>query len=143
MGLMSKRKGRLGEQEVRRMLTELLGDLGTFERNSMQAHNLGKVHQKDILTNLPLSIEVKRTEAKLYRQFIEQARAQTQNGELPVLFHRSNGEPWRVVMELTPAEFAHLIRAWHHFHRAGRPGLRAPLPALLQAAQGDPDDAAE
>jgi hypothetical protein len=128
MGLMSKRKGRTGEQEVRRMLTDNLGDLGCFERNSMQAHNIKGMSQKDILTNLPFAIEVKRTEAKLYRQWLEQAREQNETGCLPVLAHRSNGEPWRFIMELTPAEFFHVVRAIHHYARSGKPGLGRMVP---------------
>lgn len=123
MGLMSKRKGRLGEQEIRRLLIDNLGDIGRFERNSMQAHNVEGMSQKDILTNLPFAIEVKRTEAKLYRQWLEQARSQNEPGNLPVLAHRSNGEPWRFLMEMSPMEFFHVVRAIHHFARSGKPGL--------------------
>lgn len=135
MGAFSKRKGRLGEQEVRRLLTELLGDVGTFERNSLQAHNIKGMSQKDILTNLPLAIEVKRTEAKLYRQWLEQARSQTGKGEFPVLFHRDNGKPWRIVMELTPAEFERFVRSLLFYARHGSPGLRGlpdPQAPLLE-----------
>lgn len=145
MGRMSKRKGRLGEQEVCTILRQLLGDIAAFERNSMQAHNIQGMSKKDVLTNLPVAIEVKRTEAKTYRQFLEQARSQVTNGELPVLFHRSNGEPWKVVLELTPTEFAHLIRAYIHFTKAGRPGLKALdyKAAALAIEHEDDADAAE
>jgi hypothetical protein len=139
MGLMSKRKGRLGEQEVCALLRQLLGDVAAFERNSMQAHNIEGMSQKDVLTNLPAAIEVKRTEAKLYRQWLEQARSQAQNEELPVLFHRSNGEPWRVLMELSPVEFAHIMRALLHFTKHGRPGLLSKIdaPRLIAAIESE------
>lgn len=126
MGLMSKRKGRTGEQEVRALLTAGLGDLGAFERNSMQAHGIQGMSQKDILTNLPLAIEVKRTEAKLYRQWLEQARKQNEPGAFPVLAHRANGEPWRFIVEFTPMEFFHFVRAIVHYAKCGKPGLRGP-----------------
>jgi hypothetical protein len=143
MGLMSKRKGRLGEQEVCTILRQLLGDVAAFERNSMQAHNNG-MSKKDILTNLPLAIEVKRTEAKTYRQFLDQARNQAVDPELPVLFHRSNGEPWKVVMELSPTEFAHLIRAWLHFMKSGKPGLKGlDYNKVLAAIESEESNAAE
>lgn len=145
MGLMSKRKGRLGEQEVCTILRQLLGDIAAFERNSMQAHNVEGMSKKDILTNLPLAIEVKRTEARTYKAFLEQARSQAMGGELPVLFHRSNGEPWKVVLELTPAEFAHLIRAYVAFTKAGRPGLKVLDYKAVAAAieHEESDDATE
>ncbi len=126
MGLMSKRKGRSGEQEVCALLRAGIGDLGAFERNSMQAHNIEGMSQKDVLTNLPFAIEVKRTEAKLYRQWLEQARAQNEPGNFPVLAHRANGEPWRFVIEMSPMEFFHFARAILFYAKHGQPGLRGP-----------------
>jgi hypothetical protein len=127
MGMFAKRKGRAGEQEVCRLLKAGLGDLGAFERNSMQAHAIEGMSQKDILTNLPLAIEVKRTEAKLYRQWLEQAREQNDPGNFPVLAHRSNGEPWRFVMELSIAEFFRFVRALTFYQKHGEPGLREAI----------------
>lgn len=125
MGLMSRNKGKVGEREVVALLTALLGDLATFARNHNQADGFRAVEErKDIETNLPLAIEVKRTEAKTWRKFLEQARRQAAADEIPVLFHRANGEPWKVVLDLSPIEFAHLIRAYLYFRSHGSPGQR-------------------
>lgn len=125
MGRMSRNKGKVGEREVVVLLTALLGDLAQFSRNSMQAHGeLSREERKDIRTNLPLAVEVKRTEAKTWRLFLEQARAQSSPNEIPVLFHRANGEAWKVVLDLSPIEFCKLIRAYLFWSANGRPGER-------------------
>lgn len=125
MGLMSKRKGRAGEQEAVRSLTEAFGDIATFARNSMQAHGVAvSGNQSDILTNLPYAFEVKRTEDFKPKPWIEQARRQVGTGCLPVVMHRSNGEPWRFLFELHGPEFIRMVRAIHAFNK---------LPQAVQA----------
>lgn len=117
MGMMSKRKGRAGEQELCRLLKEALGDIGLFERNSMQAHGIEGMSQKDILTNLPLAIECKRTEDFNPKKWLVQARTQNEAGRLPVVAHRANGEPWRFLFELTGPEFIRMVRGLVMFQK--------------------------
>jgi hypothetical protein len=135
MGLMSKRKGRAGEQELCRLLRESLGDIGCFERNSMQAHGAARSGgQRDVLTNLPLDIECKRTEEFKPKQWLEQARSQQGTG-LPVVAHRSNGEPWRFLFELTGAEFCRVVRALEFYKKHREPGLREALALSAEQMQ--------
>lgn len=118
MSMMSKRKGKTGEQEVCRLLRESLGDIGMFIRNSMQAHGVSQSGtQADILTNLPLAPEVKRTEDFNPRKWLLQARSQATGDRLPVVIHRANGEPWRFLFELNGAEFCRVVRAVHMFNK--------------------------
>jgi hypothetical protein len=136
MGLMSRNKGKVGEREVVVLLNALLGDLAQFSRNHNQADGFREsVERKDIQTNLPLAVEVKRTEAKTWRKFLEQARRQAGPQELPVLFHRANGEQWKVVLDLSPIEFCKLIRAFLYWQSQGSPGERgqADIKAYLEA----------
>jgi Holliday junction resolvase len=137
MGLMSRNKGKTGERELCKLLRESLGDIGTFERNSMQAHGEARSgYQADILTNLPLDLEVKRTEEFKPKPWLEQARAQSKGDGLPVVAHRSNGEPWRFLMELTGAEFCRMVRALHMFNKLPKE-VQAKLLAGPQGVASD------
>lgn len=138
MGRMSKRKGKTGEQELCRLLRESLGDIGAFERNSMQSHGAAASgSQRDILTNLPLDIECKRTEDFNPKKWLQQARSQQTEDGLPLVAHRSNGEPWRFLFELTGAEFCRVVRALVFYKKHGCPGLKLPAPESLSAKQAE------
>lgn len=118
MGLMSRNKGKTGERELCALLRESLGNIAAFERNSMQSHGEARTGmQWDILTNLPIALEVKRTEDVNPKKWLEQARRQAKGDRLPVVAHRSNGEPWKFLFELTPREFCRVMRAVHMFNK--------------------------
>lgn len=139
MGLMSRNKGKVGEREVCTLLREHLGDIGVFERNSMQAHGEARSgSQVDILTNLPIAPEVKRTEDFQPKKWLEQARSQARGGKLPMVFHRANGQPWRILFELHPQEFFRIMRALALFNSLPKAeqarllaGNKAPASDLL------------
>jgi hypothetical protein len=121
MGMFSKRKGKVGEQEVATIHREQLGDiLSVVERNSLQSRGGG---YDLILKGLPLAVEVKRVEKPSFNQWLLQARQQA-GKLLPVLFWRPNKTPWAVTIgPLTVAEYAHVCRALHHYRADQFPGL--------------------
>jgi hypothetical protein len=116
MGRFARDKGRRGEQEFCTEARAALGDLGTFERNSLQSRMGGK----DVLTNLPLAVEVKRGEKPLFNQWIVQAMEQAAPHELPVVAWRPNGKGWLCVFAVNFATFAHIVRAVWWYHKSGR-----------------------
>lgn len=116
MGLFARNKGRRGEQEFCTDLRENLGDLGTFERNSMQSRMGGK----DVLTNLPYAFEVKRAEKPAFNQWLVQASEQAAPNEVPVVVWRQNGKPWLLVLAVNLSTFCHIARAVWWYHKSGR-----------------------
>ena len=102
MSRQGKQKGRLGQQEIRDALLEsfptlepddikstVMGDTGADVQLSPAARKL-----------IPLSIEVKRrkTGLKTVYEWMKQATNHTKDD--PVVFYRSDRQPWLVVMEL-------------------------------------------
>lgn len=120
MGMFSKRKGKVGEQEVATIHRELLGDITGVERNQLQSAIGG---YDILLTGLPLAVEVKRVEKPSFNQWLLQARQQAKK-RLPVIFWRPNKTQWAVTIgPLSVNEYAHVCRALHHYRQSGMPGL--------------------
>src|SRR6185503_1916367 len=91
--MFARRKGRAGEQELRRLLSECFGDLWTFERNSFQSRMGGD----DMATDAPYSFECKRVEAPSWGQWFKQAKEQADRHmppKMPVIAHRVNNGEW-------------------------------------------------
>ena len=65
----------------------------------------------DLVGLEPFAVEVKRCETlaipKWWRQTVKSAVA---CGQRPALAYRQNGKPWAVLVELTPEEFATIVR---------------------------------
>lgn len=105
MGKFSRNKGAVGEREFCNVLREWLGD-GVMRRLG-QARDEGH----DIDGTDPFAVEVKRCETlaipKWWRQACKSAAATEQR---PALAYRQNGKQWRVMVELTPEEFATIVR---------------------------------
>lgn len=93
MGMKSKRKGRVGEAEV----VKLLKDHGYNARRGQQY--CGANGDADVVGLPGVHIEVKRTEAFRLWDAMEQAKGDARPGELPAVFHRKNGKRWVVVMD--------------------------------------------
>jgi hypothetical protein len=116
VGRFARDKGRRGEQEFCTEARGALGDLGTFERNSLQSRMGGK----DILTNLPWAVEVKRGEKPLLNQWVAQASEQAAPNEVPVVAWRPNKRGWLMVIPVSFATWCHIVRAVHWYHKSGR-----------------------
>jgi Holliday junction resolvase len=95
MGKMSKGKGKVGERELAGELRRLFG---VDARRGVQY--CGGSDSPDVVTDLPIHCEVKRTERlSLYpamRQVVRDAGA----GKVPVVFHRQNREEWLAIIRL-------------------------------------------
>lgn len=96
MGSMQRRKGAAGERELARILREA-GFTGA--RRGQQYS--GTETSADVIGLPGIHIECKRSETFRLYDALEQARRDTgKSGDAPAVFHRRNGKPWVVVMEL-------------------------------------------
>lgn len=106
-GAGSRRKGAAAERELFEILNQLLG-WKAFKRNLVQSR-VGGADSEDN-DALPCAIEVKRQETWSLGVWLKQAEEQAAKlGKYPVLAFRSNQEPWRVLVEMTPQQFANWI----------------------------------
>lgn len=103
MAALSRSKGARGELEFLAELGEWLGiDL---KRNLCQVRDGG-----EDCNELPYAIEIKRSEQFRFA-YIEQAVAQAEEaGKPPALAYRANRQDWMVLVPMSIAEFADLIR---------------------------------
>jgi hypothetical protein len=92
MGRMSREKGKRGEREACKALSDALGGL---YRRSVQY--CGRGGDADIEGLSGLSIEVKRAERFNLYSALEQALQDKLPGESPIVLHRRNGKPWVMV----------------------------------------------
>ena len=88
----SNSKGKVGEREV----AELLRDYGFEARRGQQYSGGGD--SPDVVSNLGLHIEVKRTEALNLYKATEQAKEDS-GGTQYVVFHRKNKKDWVAIMD--------------------------------------------
>lgn len=94
MGKASRDKGKRGERE----LADVLKKHGYNAKRGVQYH--GGPDSPDV-TGLPgIHIECKRVEALQLYPALEQAKNDADDEKLPAVFHRRNGKPWVVAMEL-------------------------------------------
>lgn len=92
----SKQKGNRGERE----LASLLRLYGYDARRGLQ-YQSGQI-EADVVGIPGVHIEVKRVERGLniYSAW-NQSKTDAKNGEIPVVIHRRNREPWLVTLPLT------------------------------------------
>jgi len=91
MGKMSKNKGKRGELELAKFLIAH----GHPARRGQQFK--GGADSPDVISELPIHIECKRTETLSAYKALEQAQA---DSVLPaVVFHRRNHKPWIVILD--------------------------------------------
>ena len=88
----SKRKGAEGERELARMLQEY----GYSSRRGQQYS--GANGDADVVGLPGIHIECKRVEKLNISEAMQQSQRDSQEGELPAVFHRKNREPWLVTM---------------------------------------------
>lgn len=92
----SRNKGAAGERE----LAGKLRDYGYDARRGQQYS--GANGDADVVGLPGIHIEVKRVERLNIDEAMEQARRDAREGEIPVVFHRRNGQPWKVTMDFDP-----------------------------------------
>lgn len=92
---LSKRKGKDGENEVARILRSLLG---RHCRRGQQYN--GADGSADVVGIPGLHIEVKRREKLNLGDAMQQSRQEALAGEVPVVVHRRNRQPWRLTCDL-------------------------------------------
>ena len=110
MARLSRDKGKRGEREV----AEFLRSHGIAARRGVQYQ--GGPDSPDVAHDIDgLHFEVKRTEKFRLYDALEQAIGERKDGDIPVVWHRSNGRPWVVVLRaedfLALAKFAATVAA--------------------------------
>ena len=95
MGSFSRNKGKAGERELAHELTRVLG---VSARRGVQFQ--GGPGSPDVVADLPgIHIECKRTERFRLYEALEQA-VEDAGGNVPVVLHRQNRQPWVVIIRL-------------------------------------------
>ena len=89
MGKMQREKGKRGERE-------LAGILRDYCRRGQQY--CGTSGDADVIGLPDVHIEVKRVEDLRLRKALQQSSRDARAGEIPVVMHRRNREPWKVSM---------------------------------------------
>lgn len=90
----SRMKGKRGELE----LAKILREHGYDARRGQQFSGING--DADVLGLPGIHLEVKRVEALNIEKAMEQSRRDARDGEMPTVFHRKNGKPWLVTMDL-------------------------------------------
>lgn len=104
MAKKSRDKGKVGEREVAALLR---GHGFTDARRGVQYQG---GHDSDDVVGLPgVHVEVKRTESFRLYPALEQAKSESKAGDIPTVFHRSNGRLWVVVMDA--CDFLTMVKA--------------------------------
>lgn len=88
----SREKGKRGELEVAKVLREY----GYNTRRGVQY--CGANGDADVVGLPGVHLEIKRTERLNLDKAMEQSCRDAKEGEMPVVFHRKNRQPWRVTM---------------------------------------------
>ena len=90
----SKRKGKVAELEAAKELQRLFG---VECRRGQQYHGL---EGEDVVGLPGVHVEVKRVEQLSLYKAMEQAVADAQGDDIPIVVHRRNKKPWLAVVEL-------------------------------------------
>ena len=98
-GKASREKGKRGERE----LSGILRDYGYCCRRGQQY--CGVNGDADVIGLPDIHIECKRVEQLNLKAALTQAKKEARDGEIPVVMHRKNGEPWKASMYM------------EHFHK--------------------------
>lgn len=113
MAINSRRKGKDGENELARKLREFGFDV---HRSQQYCGNTGEAAD---LVGLPgVHIECKRVEQLNIDKAMEQAINDAEKAgkkDMPAVFHRKNGKPWKVTILLP--DFMHLVSIQREYYR--------------------------
>lgn len=104
----SKSKGKRGELEA----AHLLQEYGYDARRSQQY--CGLQGDADVVGLPGVHLEIKRVQALNIDKAMEQSIRDAREGEMPVIMHRKDRQPWRVTMGFE--DFMTLYKAWEELH---------------------------
>lgn len=104
MAINSRQKGAVGEREIANFLKEY----GYEARRGQQF--CGKNGDADVVGLPDIHLEIKRVEKLNLEKAMEQSRRDAKGGEIPVVMHRKNRQPWLVTMDLD--EWMDMYEAW-------------------------------
>lgn len=96
MSATERNKGKRGEREIARLLT----DHGHPARRGVQ-YSGGPDSPDVICESLPFHFEVKRTERLRLHKAMQQAIDDAKPGSVPVVAYRRNGGEWMAILRLT------------------------------------------
>ena len=94
MAMNSRNKGKAGELELARILR-----CHGFEARRGQQY-CGVSGEADVIGIPGVHIEAKRVEKLNLEKAMEQSRSDARQGEIPIVAHRKNRQPWLVTMDL-------------------------------------------
>ena len=103
-GRMSRNKGKAGERELAKRLSQIL----KVEARRAQQY-CGAAGDADVLGVPGIHVESKRCESGSMYKWIEQAVSDAKADDVPVVFHRKNGKQWLFICELD--DLVNLARA--------------------------------
>lgn len=116
MAKISRDKGKVGEREV----AALLRQYGFEAKRGIQFQ--GGNDSPDVKHNIPgVHIEVKRVERLNLNGALEQAHEDAGDGKKPIIFHRSNRQPWLVTLHAR--DYLELQRSVRHSEEQAYPLL--------------------
>lgn len=96
VGRLSREKGKRGEREAAARWSQLFG---VPMRRSQQY--CGRSDESDDIVGQPgVSIEVKRRERFNLEAALKQAADDAADGDIPLVLHRKNHQPWLVTLQL-------------------------------------------
>lgn len=93
-GKRARRRGRTGESEIAHILQEY-----GFE-GERGVQYCGRRGNADVVGLDHVHLEVKRVEQLQLRAAIKQSQDERRKGEIPMVCHRRNGEPWYCTMDM-------------------------------------------
>ena len=94
MSINSRAKGCVGEREI----ANILKGYGYNTRRGQQFS--GKNGDADVVGLPHIHLEIKRVERLVIEKAMQQSRSDAREGEIPVVMHRKNRQPWLVTMDL-------------------------------------------
>lgn len=112
MGVNSRQKGKRGELEFARLCRDEGYDV---RRTAQFCGNTGEA--ADVVGLPGIHAEVKRVERLDLTAAMDQSRHDARDGEIPIVAHRRNGEPWKITM--LAADWFRLYREWEAGGGAG------------------------
>ena len=93
MAINSRAKGAKGERELANKLKE-------YGYNCRRGQQFSGLEGEDVVGLDYIHIECKRVEKLNINEALKQAKKDAKNNRMPAVFHRKNGEKWKVTMQL-------------------------------------------
>lgn len=93
MAINSRAKGAKGERELANKLKE-------YGYKCRRGQQFSGLEGEDVVGLDYIHIECKRVEKLNINDALRQANRDAKNNQMPAVFHRKNGEKWKVTMEL-------------------------------------------